>query len=251
MARAEIELIQRAFGLRQPFIAESGAAAFIPRGYFGHDLPDASDDGKYVRVELARPHTHTVQTLRDVAARVGVEIIGFSEMSAEDVARECGLPLSRARAAKMREYSEPVRLSTATVDGRRRFIAALDAAHLSYVQRGRFDHVGTVANCAVCVNHLRDRYEQAFGPVVTIGLVDAWADDHLLPLVDHKMMLHADERLPGAIDLWGWVQAIRATAQKVRQQELDAASPPRAARRPGATAAKRPPTMRVVHGSAP
>src|SRR5919197_4268057 len=58
MTRAEIELIQRALRLRQPFIAECGGAAFIPRGDFGPDLPHASDDGKYVRVEVARPHTH-------------------------------------------------------------------------------------------------------------------------------------------------------------------------------------------------
>ena len=58
-------------------------------------------------------------------------------------------------------------------------------------------------------------------PLVTIGLVDAMADDHLLPLVDHKVMLHADESLPDAIDLWGWVLAIRATAQEVRQGETD------------------------------
>jgi mannosyl-3-phosphoglycerate phosphatase len=115
MTRAEIELIQQALGLRQPFIVESGAAALIPRGYFGHDLPDVSDGGKYVRLEIARPHAHTVQTLRNVAARFGVEIVGFSDLSAADVGRECGFCLSRARAAKMREYSEPV---TTTLPGR-------------------------------------------------------------------------------------------------------------------------------------
>jgi mannosyl-3-phosphoglycerate phosphatase family protein len=218
MTRAEIELIQRDLGLRHPFIAENGAAAFIPRGYFGPDLPDISDRGNYVRVEFAASHARAVRTIRDVAAHVGVGITGFSDMSTEDVARECGLPLSRARAAKLREYSEPIRLSTPTEDGRHRLLAALEAARLSCINRGRFDHVGTVANCNVCVNHLRDRYEQAFGPVVTIGLVDAIADDHLLPLVDHKVMLHADESLPGAIDVWGWALAIRATAQEVRQR---------------------------------
>jgi mannosyl-3-phosphoglycerate phosphatase len=247
MTRAEIELIQQDLGLRHPFIAESGGAAFIPRGYFGPDLPDALDDGKYVRINVAEPYTHVVETLHDVAAGVGVEIVGFNDMSDEDVARERGLPLSRARAAKMREYSEPIRLSTSTADGRNRLIAALDVAQLTCRNRGRFDHVGTVTNCTVCVNQLRDRYEDAFGPVVTVGLVDAFADDHLLPLVDYKVMLHADESLPGAIDLCGWVHVIRATAQEVRQQELDGVSPPRADLRPKREARQKPAIVSVRH----
>jgi mannosyl-3-phosphoglycerate phosphatase len=221
MPRAEIELLQRDLQLRQPFIAEGGAAAFIPRGYFGYELPDACDDGKYVRVEFARPYTHSIEVLRDTANRLGIDIIGLSDMSAEDVARECGLPICRARAAKMREYSEPIRLDTLNEDRRARLTAALEAAHISCISRGRFDHVGSVSNCAASVKYLCDRFTQAFGAVTTIGVVDAMADDHLLPLVDYQVMLHADANLRGATDLAGWVQAIGATAQRVRQQELD------------------------------
>jgi mannosyl-3-phosphoglycerate phosphatase len=240
MTRAEIERLQRDLGLRQPFVAESGAAAFIPRGYFGPDLPDASDGGNYVRVEFAKPYTHAVQTLRDVAAQLGIGIIGFSDMCAEDIARECGLPLPRARAAKLREYSEPFRVTAPIEDGRNRLMAALEVARLSCINRGSFDHVGTVADCTVGVNHLRDRFEQTFGPVVTIGLVDALADDHLLPLVDYKVMLHDDVSLPGAIDLWGWVHAIRATAEEVRQRTPDRMKRPDAIVRPNRVMGHKP-----------
>jgi predicted mannosyl-3-phosphoglycerate phosphatase (HAD superfamily) len=221
MPRAEIELLQRGLELRQPFITEGGAAAFIPRGYFGYELPDACDDGKYVRVEFARPYAHSIEVLRDTANRLGIDIIGLSDMSTEDVARECGLPICRARAAKMREYSEPIRLDTVNEDRRACLIAALEAADISCISRGRFDHVGSVSNCTPSVKYLCDRFTEAFGPVTTIGVVDAMADDHLVPLVDYQVMLHADATPRGATDLAGWVRAIGATAQRVRQQELD------------------------------
>src|SRR5262245_26386626 len=47
--RAEIERLQSDFGLRHPFIAESGAALFIPAGYFESDFQHlASVSGYHV-----------------------------------------------------------------------------------------------------------------------------------------------------------------------------------------------------------
>ncbi len=104
--RAEIELIQQELGLNAPFICENGGAVFIPGGYFDFDVPGARELAGYQTVEFGRAYSDVVRTLRRTAERLRIEIIGFGDMSIEEVARECGLPLLQARLAKLREYGE-------------------------------------------------------------------------------------------------------------------------------------------------
>src|SRR6185503_17372638 len=50
--RAEVETIQQALGIHHPFVCESGAATFVPAGYFPFDVPQARDLAGYQAVEL-------------------------------------------------------------------------------------------------------------------------------------------------------------------------------------------------------
>jgi predicted mannosyl-3-phosphoglycerate phosphatase (HAD superfamily) len=99
--RAEIESIQQALGLHHPFVCESGGAAFVPAGYFGFDVPHARDIAGYQAVEFGRPHAEIAQALRRTATRLRVDIVAFSDMSVDEVARETGLSLLQARLAKL------------------------------------------------------------------------------------------------------------------------------------------------------
>ena len=101
--RAEIEYIQQGLGLRQPFVSEAGGAVFIPAGHFSFDVPGARRIAGYDAVELGRPSLDVIVALRRIAARERMSVVGFSDMSVEDVARACGLPLLQARLAKLRE----------------------------------------------------------------------------------------------------------------------------------------------------
>ena len=95
--RAELELIQQELGLHHPFICENGAAVFVPRGYFDFTVAPAIDVAGYEVVEFGKPYTEVVASLHRAAHRLDMEVIGFSDMSVEDVANECDLSLLQAR----------------------------------------------------------------------------------------------------------------------------------------------------------
>ena len=138
--RAQIESTRQAFGVFHPFVCESGAAAFVPERYFGSDVDNTRKVGGYQAIEFAPPYE---QRRRHGAARrptgSSIGVMGFNDMSVEQVARECGLSLLEARLAKLREYGEPFRLScaepgcgaTAVARPRRRRTHVPDAAPTS------------------------------------------------------------------------------------------------------------------------
>ena len=74
--------------------------------------------------------------LHGAAKRAGADMIGFSDMSVEEIAADYGLPLFQARLAKRREYDEPFRIVRGGEGKRHRLFKALQAAHLGCVNEG-------------------------------------------------------------------------------------------------------------------
>jgi mannosyl-3-phosphoglycerate phosphatase family protein len=167
--RAEIEYIQQGLGLRQPFVSEAGGAVFIPAGYFPFDVPGARRIAGYDAVEFGRPSLDVIAALRRIAARERVSAVGFSDMSVEEVARACGLPLLQARLAKLREYSECFRIAEPDDLARRRLLKALEAARLRCVTGEPFDQVAAGADSVLAVAMLRAFYMRARGDLITVG----------------------------------------------------------------------------------
>lgn len=182
--RAEIESVRQVLGVRHPFICENGAALFVPQQYFGSHTAYARDVAGYHAVEFGRPYTEVVDTLRRTAARLRLDIVGFNDMSVEEVAAECHLSLLQARLAKLREYDEPFRLVDPQADAHRRLSKALDGARLSSTHRGRFDHVGAAVDIGVAARLVTQLYQAARTPVTTVAFGDPVADVALLRGVD-------------------------------------------------------------------
>jgi len=226
--RAELEWIQQALGIRHPFIAENGAAVFVPPGYFPFGVPDTRDVAGYETVEFGSPYGHVVETLHGNAKRLRVEIIGFSDMSVEEVATDCGLPLMQARLAKLREYDEPFRVLDADLRLRKRLIKALLARGLGCTNDGRYEHVGAPVDRGVGVGLLCALYGKAFGAVSTVGLGQTLNDVPMLRRVDAPFVVRTEEvgaslhlvtsvptaKLTGGV---GWVESILEVARAVEQ----------------------------------
>lgn len=203
--RAELELIQRELGVNQPFICENGAAVFVPQGYFGFSVGQARDVAGYEVVEFGKSHGEVVNLLRHTAGRLGIGIVGFSDMSVEAVAIDCGLSLLQARLAKLREYSELFRVIDAKPDAIPRMVKALRAAGLDCTVRRRFHHVGAIRRHTG--QFLLGLYRRAYGEVVTVAFGDHESALPLLryadiPLVVQSGASHQTARLlrgvPGA-----------------------------------------------------
>jgi mannosyl-3-phosphoglycerate phosphatase len=182
--RAEIELIQLDLRLRHPFVSENGGATFLPRGYFTFTLEGAQHVGGYDVVEFGVPYWRLVETLHRVAGKLGISVTGFSDMSGEEVAQDCHLPLTEARLAKLREYDEPFRILNSSPTTRSRLFDSLRKAGLRCTRGGRYYHVTGVADKGAAIRTLRSLYEKAWSKVKAVGLGDSLNDLSLLQEVD-------------------------------------------------------------------
>jgi len=166
--RAELEIIQQELGISHPFICESGAALFVPRGYFGIALAHAREVAGYQAVEFGRPHAEIVTALHRSAARLRIAVRGFSDMSIDEVAAEWGLPLLQARLAKLREYSEAFRVVDAEPAATLRLFGALRAVRVHCTSRGPYHYAGSVRR-DVAGQFLCRLYRRVFGDVEAVA----------------------------------------------------------------------------------
>jgi predicted mannosyl-3-phosphoglycerate phosphatase (HAD superfamily) len=217
--RAELEHFQQQLGICAPFIAEGGSAAFIPRGYFKSDIAYGREAGGYEAIEFALPYNDVVATLRDTAARLRVAVTGFNDMSVEEVARDSGLTLLRARLAKLREYVEPCRVENPDV--RHRLVRALEAARLRCVRHGHYEYVGSVSSDEAARHVVRSLYWRACGSAIATCLPGA----------------PADARAPRATDAAEWAEGALNVVRTLRARS-EGATVPMPERRHGRPAAE-------------
>jgi mannosyl-3-phosphoglycerate phosphatase len=205
--RAELEFIQQMLGTDDPFICEHGAAVFVPEGYFPVRIPGARDFAGCQVIEFGRPYADVVDALQQSAERVRVEIAGFSDMSIEEVAHECGIPLLQARLAKLRDYEERFRLRDPTPDGFHRLAKALHATRLRAVRAEAFHYAGAPVDHWHGANLLKSLYRRVHGAVEALVAAEA-SDSSLAPLASHRFVLTGERpgrESPGVVD---WAEAI-------------------------------------------
>lgn len=196
--RAQVESTRQAFGIFHPFITENGGAAFLPDRYFGSDAESTRRIGGYQAVQFATPYDGIVEALRRAAERLNLGVLGFSDMSVEQVARECGVSLLEARLAKLREYSEPFRLLCANPIAERRLFRTLESAGLTCRRSPEFHVVSGVHGPQAGIDLLTSLYRTAFGSVLTVAPVDGVGQADLAPHVnvalDPIVLDHDDSR---------------------------------------------------------
>jgi mannosyl-3-phosphoglycerate phosphatase len=217
--RAELECIRDRLGIFDPFICERGAAVMIPTGYFESDLPNTRKLAGYEAVEFGRPYPEVVDTLHRTAGRMKVRVVGFADMSIEEVASECHMPLLQARLAKLRDYDELFRVTDGHPAARRRLFAALQGAALHCTEGHPFDTVGAPVDHGIGVNLLTNCYRRALGEVRTVGVTVASGQDDIVGLVDHSVTIPEVELTAWSSDILRWAEAIVGAAQHLLQRD--------------------------------
>lgn len=230
MTRAELDTCQQMLGIRCPFICESGAAVLVPHRYFPFDVPRDRDVPGYHVIEFGRPYCEIVAALHQIAARLEVPVIGFSDLSVEQVSHEYGLSLSHARLAKLREYDEPFRLVNVSPDAHNRLWRGLRGLRLTCTYRAYFEHVGAPIDKGVSVSILSSLYRRAFGPLVTASLGSANNGAALFHRVKWPFVAEPAAAIPStpsaprnprvqvATDRSAWVETILHLANRARER---------------------------------
>jgi mannosyl-3-phosphoglycerate phosphatase len=179
--RAEIESLRNAVDLTDPFVVENGGAIYIPRGYFPFLLGDAMARDEYEVIELGEPYRKLVDSFRLLRGGPPTfNIVGFSDLTPRELARECGMTIDEAERAKAREYSEPFRFSDITQEKIDIFLERIRQSGLQYAVGGRYYHLQGKSDKGHAVKLLTSLYRRDFGQITTVGIGDSPNDAPML-----------------------------------------------------------------------
>ncbi|HEY9159860.1 MAG TPA: HAD-IIB family hydrolase [Desulfomonilia bacterium] len=222
--RMEIEILQKAAGIRDPFIVENGSAIYIPKDYEIICSKDAQAIGEYRLIMLGLNY----MAIRSFVSSISkdYQVKGFGDMSAAEISELSGLSLEQAGMAKMREFTEPF------IIGNRKMIPALRASAnlrgIAITEGGRFYHfIGSSSNKGLAVGRLRSIYSRTrLREMLTIGIGDSQNDFSILSCVDIPVLIphpdgsYADIDLPGMIRArypgsMGWNDAVTSIIERL------------------------------------
>ena len=175
----EVLRIQKLLDVKAPFIVENGAGVFIPSKENYKMIP-MGFDYEYIRACF-------------IKYAKSVPIVGFFDMTDEEVANYTNLSIENATNAKKRTFTEPFILNDKSRLDELRKMANMD--DLDIVQGGRFYHLITKGqDKANAMKFLIGEYEKnSDDKFKTIALGDSANDLSMLENVDTPMLIpHPD-----------------------------------------------------------
>jgi mannosyl-3-phosphoglycerate phosphatase len=227
----EVDLWRTKMNNNDAFAVENGAAVFAPKGDPPLANEAAQDFDGYEMVAFGIAYRDLTRALKGAARESGCQIRGFVDMTAEEISRDCDLPLEQAVLAKTRQYDEPFRLLKGDVESLRR---ALERRSLRLTRGGRFFHVTGHNGKADAVLLLIQAYRQ-LGPIRTIGIGDGPNDAGFLNLVDYPVLLdspaaeelhkHVPRARSAPAGPGGWNEAVLEILASVEDQQDAVALP--------------------------
>lgn len=220
----EIEYWRRKLGLRAPFIAENGAAVFLPTDQFGGLRGEFIRRDQYLLREFGPIRSKLRTVFEKVRRETRVRITGFSDMDMSTVKSLCGFAtIQQAKVAADREYSEPFVFPGHIDDSTISDVLAQFKEHQLKVIRGRrFLHLVGDIDKGRAVEFLKCKYNEiGQAKEQTIGIGDSTNDLEMLNVVDYPVLVMAKNRrynadvkaridpiLAGAAGPKGWNRAI-------------------------------------------
>jgi mannosyl-3-phosphoglycerate phosphatase len=190
--RAEIERLHHTLHILTPFISENGGALFLPPGCVPFVPQQARRGMSGDVIDFGLPYARVVEILKRTACQQHAEVVGFADLSIEEVSRELDVPLAEARLAKLREYSELFRIVDETEGVRHRLVASLQRQGLRCRSTGRHYLLTAAPDRADCVRTLRAMWKRASKDPLVIGLGDSVDDVAWLRQVDIPVIVQAD-----------------------------------------------------------
>ena len=192
--RAEIEPLRQQLNHQGPFIVENGGAVFVPSSTFNFPLERARRRAAYQVIELGTPYAMLRDVLKQIEETVGTPLIGFGDLSIDDIMELTGLSREAALRAKLREYDEPYLVhgpATIAAEVCRQIVMR----GLQWTKGGRFFHLTGLNNKGQAALKLLHCYKRQWavdgqrGDVETVGIGDSLNDLPILLAVDHPVLV--------------------------------------------------------------
>lgn len=198
----EIDFYRNKWQISDPFIVENGSAILIPDNYFTISYEITKHALGYNIIELGTAYRIIREKISVVKNRTGANIVGFGDMTVEEIAKGSGLPLCLAQLAKKREYSEPFKL----LDGaEKEVLHVISNEGLCYTRGGRYFHALGSCDKGKATSILKKLYLLQFNRIFSIGVGDSANDLTMLEIVDKSFYVSktADKK-----SIWKEIESI-------------------------------------------
>lgn len=184
--RLEIAYYRAKLQIIDPYIAENGSLIVVPKNYFQPEPKFSKQTLEEGLIEFGTPYQLIRDKLSCFKNQTGADIIGFGDLTVEEVAEDTGLPLDLAEMAKAREYSEPFKIVTGD---KAQVLQALWASGLCSVMGTRYLTALGCVDKGMAVEVLKGLYLKQFGGIFTIGVGDGENDLTMLEAVDKPFFI--------------------------------------------------------------
>lgn len=189
--KVEVELLQKKLDICEPFIIENGAAIFFPKEYKDFDLSFLRDFEDYKILQLGKTYGQILNFYKEYKDEF--EMLGFSDMSVEDVSKYTGLDESLAQYAKNRDFTEPFLLKDDSKLENLKNLALTDKIKIT--KGGRFYHlIGEKQDKGLAVKKAIELFAKLFDKKIkSIALGDGQNDIAMLKEVNIPIAIQAHD----------------------------------------------------------
>ncbi len=191
---AEMRPLVKRLCLHSPYIVENGGGIRIPRRFLPRPPAVCRILAGEYAIDLGTPYRTIIENIRDWRRRFRFR--GFSEMSAVEIARACGLSLQEARRAKKREYDEPIILEETRPDRVKDFLRKVREAGLLCHRGGRFLHITGHHDKGRAMEIVADLCLQKWPRIVSVALGDSPVDLPMLQAADIPILIPGPDGKP-------------------------------------------------------
>lgn len=185
---AEQELLRKQIGIGHPFVVEDGGAVYIPGEYYPFPVSEGERRGRYVIIAFGVPYARIRDTLKKVAAELGIALKGYADLTVEEIMRRTGLDPASAQAARQREYEETI-FDQLTVDEAERLGQALASYGLRLSRGGRYLAVLGNHSKGIAVQRLMELYRRQYEDLTFVAIGDSRNDFSMFEVVDQAYLV--------------------------------------------------------------
>ena len=195
--RAQIEIFRRKIGHAHPFVTEQGGGLFLPDDYFAMHLEGAVRVGRYFNIAFGKPYAEVVESLEALSDEAEVEVMGYSQMTAREIAQNTGQSVKEAELDRQREFSEKFYFVGGVDAGIARFAKAARDRNWSVTTGTPFCEFWSGNNAGGALQRLMNLYRTATrNRLHSVAIGSSARDLPLLASADQAIVLPARRREP-------------------------------------------------------
>jgi mannosyl-3-phosphoglycerate phosphatase len=186
---AEVIYFREKTGNRSPFIVENGGAIYIPeeQSHQFKQLEQIEPADGYRAIELGASYDRIRQVFKEMKKEFNDKLVGFGDMSVEEVSRYLNLEPSLAAMAKVRRHDEPFILKDTSLLERVKQFSAQNG--LKVYPGTRFYHLMGNTDKGVAVKELVSLYRTVYLAITAAAIGEGKNDEPMFRQVDMPFLV--------------------------------------------------------------